>query len=309
LGTAGKVNISAAMFSLAQAIAGRAFVGPNFREELGQAFWRDYEAISRSIDPILPPDLPLPKFVRRDRAKLRMRALMGPIIARRRAHPDRYDDVITQLITTPLKDGSFMTDEELVTLFIGLLFAGHETTAGQAGWLIVLLLQHPDYLRLVQGEIAEHVTAAMDPRALSKLKHIYWAIDETTRLRPSADMQMRMVKAPVQLDRYVVPEGWGMCVNAAVTHHLEEVYTQPEAFDPLRFSPERDEGRGTFDSVGFGGGIHKCTGMNFAKNEMAVITMLLFGQFDLELITPQVEIVRGLGANRPSEALVRYKRK
>jgi sterol 14-demethylase len=307
LGDAGEVNISAAMLPLTQSVAGHAFIGANFRDELPERFWTDYQSLSAAIDPLLPHNLPLPKFIRRDRARERMRADFRQLIARRRAHPDQYDDMITLIQTTPMKDGTFMDDEAITALFIGLLFAGHETTAGQAGWTIIQLLQHPDYLRLVQDEIAAHVTPDMDPRGLSKLEHIYWAIDETTRMYPSADIQMRMVKSPLTIDSYEVGAGWGMVVNAANTHFQTDVYTQPEQYDPLRFA--RGEGSNAFASVGFGGGMHKCTGMNFAKNEMAVITMLLFQQFDLELVTTDIYIQRGIGANRPSAAWVKYRRK
>ena len=49
--------------------------------------------------------------------------------------------------------------------------------------------------------------------------------------------------------------------------------------------------------------------MNFANNEMMVITALLCQQFDLELVTKEPGIERGLGANRPAQTIVRYRRK
>ena len=49
--------------------------------------------------------------------------------------------------------------------------------------------------------------------------------------------------------------------------------------------------------------------MNFAKNEMAVITALLFQQFELELRSPEVHIIHGNGANHPSPVRVAYRRK
>ena len=42
---------------------------------------------------------------------------------------------------------------ELVNMVTQIIFAGHETTAGQAAWNIILLLQNPDYLALVQEEV------------------------------------------------------------------------------------------------------------------------------------------------------------
>jgi hypothetical protein len=49
--------------------------------------------------------------------------------------------------------------------------------------------------------------------------------------------------------------------------------------------------------------------MNFANNEMLVITSLLFQQFDLELLTPNPTTDMSKGAARPEPTRIRYKRK
>ena len=49
--------------------------------------------------------------------------------------------------------------------------------------------------------------------------------------------------------------------------------------------------------------------MNFANNEMMIITALLFQQFDLELVTKNPQVDRSMGASRPEKTLLRYTRK
>ncbi|MBK8027059.1 MAG: cytochrome P450 [Chloroflexi bacterium] len=311
LGDSGEMDVTDAMLHLTQYVAGRAFIGDRYAEELGEGFWEEYAAIAASLDPVLPPNLPLPKFAKRDRAKQHIAAVLRRIIQERRQHLDQHDDLITILLTTPLKDGTFLPEEMIVTLFMGLMFAGHETTAGQAAWVIALLLQNPEYLALVRTEIAEHVPAEglIDGGVLRNLEHIYWAIDETTRLRPSADTQIRTLDAPLKFGEYEIPAGWRVMVSGATSHHQSDTFSNPEQFDPLRYSPEHGEGKNPFAIIGFGGGVHKCTGMNFAKNEMAVITSMLFQQFDVELLSREIHVVSGNGANHPSEVRVRYRRK
>lgn len=94
LGQSGEVDISEAMLHLTQAVAGRALIGPDYEQELGEDFWQDYQAISVSLDPVLPPNLPLPKFWRRDRAKQKIHQKLATLIQKRREHPERYDDLI-----------------------------------------------------------------------------------------------------------------------------------------------------------------------------------------------------------------------
>jgi sterol 14-demethylase len=311
LGEHGEIDISAEMVRLTQFVAARAFMGDNFHDELKQDFWDAYADIGRSLDPVLPASLPLPKFRRRDRARQHMNRVFRELVAKRRANMDAYDDIITLMLTIPKNDGTIMDEDEIGSLFAGLLFAGHETTAGQAAWTIIQLLQNPDYLALVQAEIDNNMPADMifDAKTLHDLDHLHWAIEETTRLRPSADLQMRQVKEPIQVGDYTIPAGWRMIVSDVIAHYDPDVYSNPRQYDPLRFSPERNEGKNPFAIMGFGGGIHKCTGINFAKNEMAIITSHLLKRYNLELKTQTTRIEGSMGANRPSKTILRYQRK
>ena len=192
------------------------------------------------------------------------------------------------------------------------MFAGHETTAGQAAWTIILLLQHPHYLERVLDELEEvaPVGVHIDPKRMVQLDHIEWAVREVERLRPSAEMLMRVAKEEIEFGDYLVPAGWLVQVAQEIGHKLPAYFDQPEQFDPLRFAPDRAEDKQhRFGLFGFGGGTHKCTGMNFANNEMTIITALLFREFELELVTQKPQIERGLGASRPSETVIRYRRR
>ncbi len=195
---------------------------------------------------------------------------------------------------------------------LGLMFAGHETTAGQAAWNVILMLQHPDFLALVQDEIDRLTLAGqmVDGRALHALTHLGYAVTETERLRPSADMLLRDVDVEMEIGGYRIPAGWKVQVSAEIAHRLPDWFESPDTYDPLRFAPERAEDKADrFTLIGFGGGGHKCMGMNFANNEIAVITALLLQQFELELITTDPGIARGVGANKPTAAIIRYRRR
>ena len=121
---------------------------------------------------------------------------------------------------------------------------------------------------------------------------------------------MRVVEEDMEVGDYQIPKGWLMQVATDVAHNLPELWDNPQQYDPLRYAPDRAEHKqDSFAMIGFGGGLHKCTGMNFANNEMMVITAMLFTQFEVELLTPSPSIEHGLGANRPTKTWIRYKRK
>ena len=313
LGESGRFDVSETMGWLTQNVAGSALMGDRFQAEVGREFWDLYADLGRALDPILPPNLPLPKFWRRDKARARMNELIQPILAERRANPDMYDDFLQDFVNARYADTDEpVEDEVLLNLMLALMFAGHETTAGQAAWNIILLLQHPDYLKLVQEEIDRFAPFGnpIDGKTLHALTHMGYAVTEVERLRPSADMLIRDVDESIDIGGYHIPAGWKVIVASEVAHRLPDVFDEPDYYDPLRYAPGREEDKADrFALIGFGGGTHKCTGMNFANNEISVITALLLQQFDLELVTRKPGVLRGTGANKPEPTFVRYRRK
>jgi sterol 14-demethylase len=312
LGESGEIDIAQALVSPIQKVAAHAIMGKDFRDRMGDEFWGLYMDLSRALDPVLPPDLPLPKFRRRDRAKLKMREILTPIIAQRRAAQEPHEDMLQEFATATYKDGRPVEDEVIVGIIMGLMFAGHETTVGQAAWTIVELVRHPSYLLRVLAELERTLPYGkpIDLATLGELNHVLWAVHETTRMHPSADMIMRYVEEEIEIGEYRIPAGWLALLSSTLGHNMPDVFANPDSFDPLRFAPGREEDKHhRYAITGFGGGIHKCTGMNFANNEMMVIVALLLQQFDLELLTPNVQTRYNDGASRPKDAIIRYRRK
>lgn len=313
LGDSGEFEVAAELRRLAQDIAGSALMGEKFQQEVGSEFWSQYGLMEKSLDPVLPPNLPLPKFRRRDQARARLTEIMRPIIAERRQHPEDYDDFLQDFVEARYADTNEPLDDELLlNLMLGLMFAGHETTAGQSAWNIILLLQNPDYLALVQEEIDQVLPAGtvFGGQYLHQLKHLGYAVIETERMRPSVDILMRDVNEELEMGDYRIPAGWMVQLAQEVAHNLPELFAAPEVYDPLRFAPGRAEDKQQgYSLIGFGGGSHKCTGMNFANFEQTVIAAMLLQQFELELVTADPQVRRNQGANKPDPTWIRYTRR
>lgn len=312
LGDAGEIDIAAEMSKLVQNVAGSALMGEDFQRKAGREFWDLYATLGKALNLVTPTHWPLPKNIRRDRAKKRMSQILQPIIAERRKHPERYDDFLQDFVNTRYRSGAEADDETIISMIRGLLFASHETTAGQSAWTVIEILRHPAYQALVEQEIAAHAPAGtqIDGKLLRNLEHIFYAVREIERMHPSADMLMRQTNDEIEIGGYRIPKGWMVMTVAGIAHRSPELFAEPDQFDPLRFAPGRAEDRQHgYALIGFGGGKHKCAGMNFANNEMMVIALLLFQQFDLELVTKSPQTHYGLGAGRPEPTIVRYRRK
>ncbi len=85
---------------------------------------------------------------------------------------------------------------------------------------------------------------------------------------------------------YKIPAGSRVTVHALFTHHMPEVWPQPETFDPLRFTDEVSRRRHKFAFVPFGGGAHMCLGLHFAYMQAKCFVYHL-------LSTTEVSVARG----------------
>lgn len=310
LGESGEMELTDQIVDLVKEVAGRCFLGKTINDQLGEEFWEAYDDLSKSLDPVLPPTWPLPKFIRRNRAKRYVSDILAPLVRERRQHP--VDDPFQMLVETKMKDGELPSEEVIVQLLMALLFAGHETTAGQAAWTVIQLIQNPNYLKRVREEVNEVLGKGdpIDQAALRNLKSLKMAVDETSRMRPSAEIIMRTVDQDLRIGEKVIPAGWMVQTAAAVDHFRDDVFRDPFQYDPERFSKERREDRQEKHAIlSFGGGLHTCAGMNFAYNEMMIIAALLFQKYDLEILSGDPVVKRGLGSSRPSKTRVRYEKR
>lgn len=312
LGDEGELELAEYCVELTRQVAGYSFMGEKFQAELGMDFFALYNDISASIDLLLPPHLPLPKFIKRDKAKAKMKEMLKPVIADRRANPDKYQDFMQEFINTPMVDGTYADDDTVLDFIITFMFASHDTTGGHTAWTIIQLLQNPSYLAALKAEIQTQFPTGFDLTLenIKSFKHAFWAVEETARMHPTADILMRFVEKDWEVNGYVIPKGWLAFVSAKIAHFLPEIYENPTVYDPYRYAKGREEDKTCpYQQIGFGGGAHKCAGMFFAKNEMVVILLHLFREFDLTLVTQNPHLVRTKGTPRPSDTIIRYKRK
>jgi sterol 14alpha-demethylase len=314
LGDAGEVALDALLDPLSMRIAAGALLGPEARRLMDGGFLALYRDVAEGMEFVLPPGLPLPRFRRRDRARRELHARIGSLLGERRACPSAHADFLQTFLEATGADGRPLEAGTVADLVLLLVFAAFETTAAQAAWALVLLLQHPAWLEAVVDE-AEAVlgpaAAAPGPDALRALVRLEWAIKESERLRPVTSMLMRHARRGYELDGYHVPAGWLTVVCPPVAHRLPDVFVDPDRYDPGRFAPERAEDRRhPFALITFGGGAHGCPGVHFARHEIKVILSELLLRYDVELADgdPVVDYRTGLARPRPPCRL-RYRRR
>ena len=190
-------------------------------------------------------------------------------------------DVLALLLETRDEDGQPLTDQELRDELLGLVLAGHETTANSLAWIFERLLRNPG----PYGRLRELVRAGGEEADA----YVEATIHEGMRDRPVIPMVVRMVKRPWRFGDYVVPAGTPVAVSIAALHHRADVYPEPLAFRPERFV---DVKPGTYTWMPFGGGIRRCLGASLAMAEQRVVLSAIARRTDLVAPQPEPERAR-----------------
>lgn len=312
LGESGEIDVTDAFGPVVMHIGARAFFGDDFREQLGAEYFYAFREFSLGADVVLPSWLPLPKFKRCLEAKARIEEMIYEFILERRKHPLEPADLFQELIESTYYDGQPVPEDLLISILLFIPWAAHETTVGAVSWTLIDLLQNPGYLAQVREELATIIGDQQEYTAekLKQLKTLDWATLESERKHPVAHVIMRGVRDDMEFDGFAVKKGTMVFVAPETAHNIPEVFQHPEQYDPLRFSPERGEGNKRFSLIGFGGGAHRCAGVNFAKLEIKIILAKLLQNYDIELLDKNPQPNPGVETKWPARPCrIRYTRR
>lgn len=176
-------------------------------------------------------------------------AYLHELFARRRAEPS--DDLVSALVRAE-EHGDALTEDELSSMAVLLIVAGHETTVSLIASSVLTLLTHRDEL--------EHVLS--DPEALPK------AIEELLRFESPVERALtRWAATDVELGGHTIRRGELVVAVLGAANR-----------DPARFAEAEslDVGRSDLQHVGFGRGSHYCLGAPLARIETEIALRTLF---------------------------------
>jgi sterol 14-demethylase len=289
-GESGEIDLLEFTKELTIYTSSHCLLGPEFRYELNTEFARIYHDLEHGIQPIayVFPNLPLPVFWRRDKARVRLQKLVTEIMEKRASTQEASTNVFQALIEARYEDGSKLTPHEITGMLIATIFAGHHTSSGTTAWILIELLRHPEHKRAVIAEIdglfgPDGKVTFESLRQIPKLENV---IKEVLRLHPPLIILMRKVMKDFQVKDCVVKAGKFVCAAPAVTHRSAAIFPDPEYFDPDRYSPERAEDKNLYGWQAFGGGRHKCSGNAFALFQIKAIFCVLLRWYEFELVSP-----------------------
>ena len=270
------IDVHREMVGLTLAIVGKTLFDADVEgeaDEIGGALTEVMELFQRLL--MVPfgellEKLPLPSTRRFERARGRLDATIGRLIAERRRNPRDRTDLLTLLILAQDTegDGGGMSDARLRDEAMTIFLAGHETTANALTWTWHLLSQNPEVEALLHEELdrdlGERAPGVSD---LPRLRYTEMVLSEAMRLYPPAWIVGRRAVVDHELGGYGIPAGSILLLSQWITHRDPRFFPDPLRFDPMRFTPEANAARPKFAYFPFGGGPRVCIGEGFAWME------------------------------------------
>jgi cytochrome P450 len=172
-------------------------------------------------------------------AAMTVMLFLVPIVAQRRSEPG--EDLLSALIHPP-EGGVALETDEIITMCLLLLAAGHETTANLIGNGTLALFEHPEQL----DWLVRHPDLSLQ------------AVDELLRYDSPVQVASRVALTDLTLGGVRVFEGQQALIVLGAANRDPSLFPDPDRLDLTRTGPRH---------LAFGNGPHFCVGAGLARLE------------------------------------------
>ncbi|HEX3510485.1 MAG TPA: cytochrome P450 [Solirubrobacteraceae bacterium] len=225
-------------------------------------------------------------WARMQAAARRLDTLIYAEIGRRRSTGERGLDILSLLLDAEDEDGNRLSDVQIRDEVMTLMFAGHDTTTSTVSFMFYELARQPEIaarLAAEQDALCEGGRPSAAQLLSGELPQLEMVLDETLRKYPPAWVGPRRALESFEFAGHHVPAKAFVNYCSWASHHLPDVFEDPDAFRPERFSPEGRAAMRKGAYVPFGGGSRTCIGMRFGQLEVRTIASMIIAHCGLEL--------------------------
>jgi cytochrome P450 len=136
------------------------------------------------------------------------------------------------------------------------------------------------------------------------MPYLDMVLDEVLRLYPPAWIGPRRAVRDFEFGGHRVARGAYVNYCSWASHRLPEVFPEPEAFIPERFTRERKAAlpRGAY--VPFGGGSRICIGKRFGQTEVKLVATKLLQRLRMEALPGRTVTIRQMPTLSPRGGLL-----
>ncbi|GIY69581.1 cytochrome P450 4V2 [Caerostris darwini] len=193
--------------------------------------------------------------------------------------------------------------------------AGHESTAVTTKWALYLIGLYPEVQEKIHQELDSVVGAdSKGPISigdLSELKYLECVLNESNRLYPPAAVIARKISEDISICDYKIPKRTQVIVSPFFVHRDEDVFPDPEKFDPERFLPENSARIPECAYIPFAAGPRGCIGRVFAEMEVKILVCHILRSFCLHSLDSRDQVlpVIKLSLQSSQPARIKFRRR
>ncbi|KAM7292140.1 cytochrome P450 3A4 [Ixodes scapularis] len=202
-----------------------------------------------------------------------------------------YDGDVSKLLVTPDAKVSgrkrrVLSNAEVEANAQVFLIAGSETSGLALTFTSYLLAKFQD----VQDRLRSEITAVLERDGsfnydnVFRIRYLDQVISESLRLYPPVTgFTTRTCQHDYEYNGLKIPAGMSILIPPYHLHRDPNLWSEPEKFDPDRFSAENKRGLNPMAFQPFGNGPRNCVGMRFAQLEMKLTLAKMLSKYKLLL--------------------------
>ena len=267
------------------------FVGPYLGLEAREKFKHDYNLFNVGLMK-LPVDLPGTAFRNARLAVDRLGKTLATCTEQSKAKMEKGEepsclidfwmqDTLREIAEAKIGGNPpppYSSSREIGGYLFDFLFAAQDASTSSLLWAMTLLDSHPEVLAKVREEVGEIWSPESDTlikaEQLREMKYTQAVAREVVRFRPPATLVPHIAAEDFQLtENYKIPKR--SIVFPSAYESSFQGFTEPDHFDPDRFSEERQEDQiYKRNFLAFGAGAHQCVGQRYALNHLVLFIAL-----------------------------------
>ncbi|MBB0994869.1 cytochrome P450 [Dietzia sp. SLG510A3-3B2-2] len=278
-------------------MGGAEYAAPGELDKVNTAF---VDCVQAANGYVRSTAVPFTKWGRAARGRRLLEEFLRRHLPARRANPG--EDLFSALCQVADASGG-IDDDDIINQMIFLLMAAHDTTTSTVTSMVYELgrdVQWQERLRRQCQDLGPNPTMA----ELEELPDLALVMKESLRLHPPVPVMARKTVKDTEILGVEIPAGRLTSIMPLYSHHMPEYWTDPEIFDPERFSDVRREDKShRFAWEPFGGGVHKCLGMIFANLESKLVLSALLRHFEWSVPLAYVPPMKNDSLPYPADGL------
>ncbi|XP_062114850.1 cucurbitadienol 11-hydroxylase-like [Humulus lupulus] len=209
--------------------------------------------------------------------------LRDMLIERQNSVELNHGDFLDQICKDMEKE-KFLSEEFIVQLIFGGLFAAFESVTAVMALAFSLLPEHPSVLEEMTAEQEAILKSRQNPNSsltwdeYKSMPFTLHVINETLRLGNVAPGLLRRAIKDIPVKGFTVPAGWTIMLVTSAQQLSPNTFHNPLEFNPWRWK-ELDSEVISKNFMPFGGGMRQCAGAEYSRVFMATFFHVLLTKF------------------------------